>query len=281
MPSIKSLLPAATREWARHYRQYRIAAVAWRSLLEAEAGTRHRAVDPGEPAPEAVVSRTALMRPGDLEYKSRARVFHATGMTAMASLLRATVAAGLELSRAEAAFELGCGGARLIRHLRGVEGLRLVGSDAIEANVDWCRKHVPGIEFHANELQPPLEFVEAETFDLAFAYSVFTHVPMEFQRPWIAELARILKPGGIAVVTILGPDMARTMMAPEDLAAFEHDGSYTMDPDHPRVSHSSALIGSWDVFMSEARMRAEYEPELDVVSLSGGAQSIVTLRKPG
>ena len=278
--AIKALVPAPAREWARHYRQYRIAAVAYHSTVERLVGARYMPTDAGETASAEVVTKTALMKDSDLEHKTQRRVFLSTGMNAMADFLRAAEKGGLDFRTATAALELGCGGGRLIRHLRGIEGLRLTGSDVIQENVDWCSENLSGIDFHRNELQPPLAFAEDESYDFIFAYSVFTHVPMEWQRPWIAEFARILKPGGVATVTILGPEMAAKMMSPEELAEFETKGEYTMGPDHPRVSASSRIIGSWDVFMTNERVVETYAPELEVVSHSRGTQSIVTLRKP-
>lgn len=279
LSTLKSIVPAPAREWARHVRQYRVAATAWRDLLIAESGDRFRAVDPGEIASSEVVAKTALMKESDLTYKTKARVFLSTGMNAMADFVREAKRGGLDLAKAQGAFELGCGGARLIRHLRGVDGLELVGSDLIQDNVGWCQSNVPGITFHQNELEPPLRHAADESFDFAFAYSVFTHVPMDLQGPWISEFARILRPGGVATVTILGPDMAKKMMSPEEYCEFEALGEYTMGPEHPRVSASSARIGSWDVFMTDERMRETYEPAMDVIAHTGGAQSIVTLRK--
>lgn len=138
---MKSVVPTPAREWFRHVRQYRVAATAWRDLLRTEAGERYRHVADGAAASSEVVAKTALMKESELEYKSNARVFLATGMKAMADFVRAAVAAGLDLRTTRSAFELGCGGARLIRHLRGIEDLDLVGSDVIEENVAWCRSH--------------------------------------------------------------------------------------------------------------------------------------------
>ncbi len=277
--TIKALVPAPAREWARHYKQYRIAAVAYRSTVERLVGDRYTPVDSGETASAEVVSKTALMKDSDLAYKTQRRVFLSTGMNAMADFLRAAEGGGLDLKKATAALELGCGGGRLIRHLRGIEGLKLTGSDVIQENVDWCSQNLSGIDFQRNELQPPLGFARDESYDFIFAYSVFTHVPMEWQRPWIAEFARILKPGGIATVTILGPEMAEKMMSPAEFTEFQAKGEYTMGPEHPRVSASSRIVGSWDVFMTNERVIETYSPELEVVSHSKGTQSIVTLRK--
>lgn len=220
------------------------------------------------------------MKRQDLEAKSQRHVFLATGMSTVSALLRAGRAAGLRLADAEAAFELDCGGARLIRHLRAVDGLRLVGSDLIKDNVAWCRENVPGIDFHTNQHEPPLEFADDATFDYAFAYSVFTHIPIHLQLPWIQELARLMKPGGVATVTVLGHEMAKIMMIDKEYEQFCDEGTYTMDASHPRSSYSSALIGSWDVFMTPEHVRELFGQALIVVDQEPGVRSIVTLRKP-
>jgi SAM-dependent methyltransferase len=220
------------------------------------------------------------MNPEELKIKQQRTVYFGNGMSIMADFLRSALAAGLRLSDAQAAFELGCGGARLIRHLRSIEGLRLVGSDLLEENIKWCRENLSGIEFYANQLKPPLKFADDESFDFVFAFSVFTHIPIPLQLPWIQEIARILKPGGVAVVTVSSFDKAKTQMNEEEFAQFRNDGTFTMDPDHPRVSFSSASIGSWDVFMTPDYIRELYSQALEVVDQGSGGQAMVTLRKP-
>lgn len=237
-------------------------------------------VELGPTPSDEVLTRTALMSKHDLARKSGRRVFFSTGMMATGRLLQAAIDAGLRLAQATAAFELGCGGARLIRHLRSIKGLRLVGSDLIEENVQWCRQNIAGIEFHQNKLEPPLQFAADASFDYVFAYSVFTHIPMHLQLPWIEELSRILKPGGVATITVLGQEMAEMMMNDSELDELNAEGQYTMTPDHPRVSESSAQIGSWDVFMTRERVRELYGSAFEVVSQHAMPQSIVTLRKP-
>jgi hypothetical protein len=108
---------------------------------------------------------------------------------------------------------------------------------------------------------------------------VFTHIPLKLQRPWIEELARILKPEGVAVVTVTGPEMAKFMMTDAEYAEFRERGDYTMGPDHPRVSASSRLIGYWDVFMTPERVRELYGHAFEVVEHADGRQSLVALRK--
>ncbi len=49
---------------------------------------------------------------------------------------------------------------------------------------------------------PPLEF-DSASFDLVWAISVFTHLT-DNSIPWLLELHRILKPGGLLIATYMG-----------------------------------------------------------------------------
>ena len=46
--------------------------------------------------------------------------------------------------------------------------------------------------------------IEAETIDLIYGISVFTHLAEHEQHRWLQEIQRILQPGGIAILTIHG-----------------------------------------------------------------------------
>ncbi|MFV1991308.1 MAG: class I SAM-dependent methyltransferase [Acidimicrobiales bacterium] len=273
------LLPEKPRLAVGQYYQYRREAREFKARLATYAGDRVHTVPVGPVAPPEIIETTALMKRDELRLKSRRNVFHSSGYRAMRVFLEAAVGAGLRLDRADAAFELGCGGARLIRHLRSVRGLRLVASDLQAEVIVWCKENVPDVEFHMNGLMPPLGFADDDSFDFAFAYSVFTHITMDLQLPWIAELARVLKPGGLATVTTLGTGMARKMMSGEEFSEFQRQGTYTMNPEHPRVSESSAVLGSWDVFMTEDHLRALFEPAMQVVAYKDAPQALVVLKK--
>jgi ubiquinone/menaquinone biosynthesis C-methylase UbiE len=43
------------------------------------------------------------------------------------------------------------------------------------------------------------------SFDLVYAYSIFTHLPENVQNHWLAEIRRVLTPGGIFVATVEPP----------------------------------------------------------------------------
>ena len=47
---------------------------------------------------------------------------------------------------------------------------------------------------------PPTDYADG-TFDLIYAYSVFSHLSEQACRAWMAEFHRILKPGGVVGLT--------------------------------------------------------------------------------
>lgn len=65
----------------------------------------------------------------------------------------------------------------------------------------WCEAKLAG-QFRRTRLEPPLPYGDAQ-FDLVYALSVFTHMHEENARAWLAELARVVRPGGLALLTYL------------------------------------------------------------------------------
>jgi SAM-dependent methyltransferase len=97
----------------------------------------------------------------------------------------------------------GCGCGRLTRHLIGKGYGRITGIDIDPVNVQWCQAHIPGAEFVlvSPDIPTPLP---ADSVDLIIGHSVFTHLTEVDQFLWLSELNRLLKPGGQALVTVMG-----------------------------------------------------------------------------
>jgi SAM-dependent methyltransferase len=109
-------------------------------------------------------------------------------------------------------FGCGCGRVLLALHNEGVPA-RLHGSDVDQEGISWCAQSLGSVAtFGANEGLPPTRY-EAATFDLVYAISVFTHLPEAYQFAWLAELRRIIKPGGWLIATIHGPATCRHLPA--------------------------------------------------------------------
>ncbi len=102
--------------------------------------------------------------------------------------------------------EWGCGSGRILRQLRSrlpQDRVTLCGSDYNAKTISWCRKSLAGIEFAGNGLNPPLSYRTGQ-FDLVYSVSVYTHLPEGLFRPWLVELFRVVKIGGIVLITLNG-----------------------------------------------------------------------------
>jgi SAM-dependent methyltransferase len=98
--------------------------------------------------------------------------------------------------------DFGCGCGRVLRHLRHLPA-ELHGCDSNPVAVEWCEEHLPFARVGVNALESPLDH-DDETFDVIYALSVFTHLPPHLQSHWTAELRRVLKPGGVLVLSLHG-----------------------------------------------------------------------------
>jgi SAM-dependent methyltransferase len=109
---------------------------------------------------------------------------------------------GVDLDKIARLLDFGCGCGRVTRHWRTL-GAVLHGSDYNPDLVDWCRLNLAFATFTTNRLTPPLPF-SSESFDVAHAVSVLTHLPEDLQHAWLAELRRVLRPRGLLIVTTHG-----------------------------------------------------------------------------
>jgi SAM-dependent methyltransferase len=100
--------------------------------------------------------------------------------------------------------DFGCGAGRTLRHfVDDASRAELWGCDVHAPSIDWLREHAsPPLNLFVNDLLPPLA-VDDESFDVVYGLSVFTHLADDWAA-WLAELHRILRPDGIAVLTFLG-----------------------------------------------------------------------------
>lgn len=111
---------------------------------------------------------------------------------------------GRPLGSFERVLDFGCGSGRVISHLAlASDGPEFHGSDVDREAIAWASRHYPGIRFSVNRYAPPTEFPDGH-FDLIYSISIFTHLNEHSQDSWLRELDRILRPGGIALITTNG-----------------------------------------------------------------------------
>lgn len=106
--------------------------------------------------------------------------------------------------------DLGCGAGRVLRHWIGEDGrshddATVVGVDVDVPSVEWVNAHLaPAVSAVVGGSRPPLPFDDA-SFDVVYALSLFTHLDVWWAE-WLAEVHRVVRPGGVAVITVLDAD---------------------------------------------------------------------------
>ena len=123
------------------------------------------------------------------------------------------IAAHVPLDEPRSVLDFGCGCGRVTRYFESFAG-EVAGSDLSEPAVEWCRANLPFGRFEVNALAPPLAF-DAASFDLVYALSVFTHLTEELQLAWRDEVLRVLRPGGLFLLTTHGESYVPRLDAPE------------------------------------------------------------------
>jgi SAM-dependent methyltransferase len=102
--------------------------------------------------------------------------------------------------------DFGCGPGRVLPHLARLHPSpeRLVGVDVDPQAIAWASTHLGGMAFELSDARPPLPFGDRE-FALVYSISVFSHLDEADQDAWLSELARVLRPGGVALLSTHGP----------------------------------------------------------------------------
>jgi SAM-dependent methyltransferase len=126
-----------------------------------------------------------------------------TGRLAAAGIQDVLARHGTQVRELSTILDFGCGCGRVIRWWTSLRSTLLFGSDYNVRHVRWCQRHLPFARVEANHPMPPLRYGE-EQFDLVYALSVLTHLPEGMQHPWVAELRRVLRPGGHLVISTHG-----------------------------------------------------------------------------
>ena len=96
--------------------------------------------------------------------------------------------------------DFGCGAGRVLRHFQteGSNG-EFWGCDIHAPSISWLAKNQPNCHVFQNRETAELP-IESDSFDLIYVVSVFTHLTTTW-KAWFAELCRVLKPGGILLIT--------------------------------------------------------------------------------
>jgi len=190
---------------------------------------------------------------------------------------------GQMLSSFGSILDWGCGSGRLTRHLIALAAdADVAGADIDADNIAWCRDNLSGAEFVAVGLQPPTIFRDGQ-FGLVVGCSVMTHLAEDEQFRWLAELARLTRPGGIVLLSIEGrAQIALYRSPPEHYVRVQREGFVVTglnpqlngmieDPEYYKnVFHSHEyILARWQVYFDV----------LDIIEAIAGNQDLVLMRR--
>jgi SAM-dependent methyltransferase len=97
--------------------------------------------------------------------------------------------------------EFGSGWGRIIRCFsRDMDRQNLQGIDCMPAAIDICKTTNPYAQFRLVDPFPPTTLAN-DSFDVVYAYSVFSHLSEEAHMRWLEEFKRLLRPGGLLIAT--------------------------------------------------------------------------------
>jgi SAM-dependent methyltransferase len=171
--------------------------------------------------------------------------------------------------------DFGCGSGKVMRHfLAEAHECELWGCDIDKPSIAWLQEELsPPLVAFRNGETPPLDQPDA-SFDLVWSVSVFTHLT-DHWAGWLAELHRVLKPGGLAIISFLGGAMYEVLAG----------GEWEPDRIGMTVLHHGQdwELGGPIVFHSPWWLREHWGRAFEIVQLREGAapreHGLVVLRR--
>lgn len=228
------------------------------------------AFEDGRPMPPPEL-RVAVAGSAHADWFSRSGQAQADRFAALAAAHGAPLDAGLEV------LDFGCGSGRIARWLApeviGAGG-GFSGSDLNPRLVAWCRANLPG-RYDRNRLRPPLQRPDA-SLDVVYAYSVFTHLREPQARAWLAEIARVLRPGGLALLTFHDEAFAGAGGPAEAQAGIAAQPYFVLND----ALEGSNYLSAWT---TQAHFAALAAPHFRVEAMRPGereVQATAVLRRP-
>jgi SAM-dependent methyltransferase len=100
--------------------------------------------------------------------------------------------------------DFGCSSGRITRVLAAtLPEITWLGCDPNGRAVEWAAANLPTTDFFANSNDPPLP-LDAGSLDAVYAVSIWSHFDAGAGQEWLAEMHRVLRPGGRLVLTAAG-----------------------------------------------------------------------------
>lgn len=248
--------------------------------------------------------RDPLMPPRRLQYVGR-------GDFELQGVLLRELLVGRGLVADSDFLDIGCGvGRAAIALIPVLDDGSYRGFDIVPAGIEWCQREItsrhPNFRFDLADVNnrqynphggtPAREYsfpYEAESFDLALASSVFTHMRPDDTSRYLAEAARVLRPGGELLCEFFLLDEIGLDVVRRGDSAFALDHRFE-DPSGIGFLGSDARVPEYNVALAETDLEAiAAAAGLDLVAIEFGRwtgrqggpqgrfQDLATLVKPG
>jgi SAM-dependent methyltransferase len=188
--------------------------------------------------------------------------------------------------------DLGCASGRVTRHTAlDVPGMKTHGCDINRLHVEWCNSNLPtSLTTFQNTSIPSLP-LESNSIDIVSAYSVFTHIET-METTWLMEIRRILRPGGIAWITVHTEGTMKDMTPDWPLWApvMKHPGAGTLFDPVTQTFEGERMVLRWlshrsyssNIFYKSSYLRSHWGRIMEVVDLKRrhpSFQDVIILRK--
>jgi SAM-dependent methyltransferase len=189
--------------------------------------------------------------------------------------------------------DFGCSSGRVVRVLGAAyPEIDWFGCDPQGTPIEWARAHLPGIDFCVSPERPPLEHDDG-FFDAVFAISIWSHYGERAARDWLAEMHRVIRPGGHLLLTFHGLTSIAYYVAHDGrtrreslqlVAELYRDGYWfreQFDPDHGDHGIRNSEWGT--AFITAEWLLNETLPEWSAVGYGPGRaegnQDLVVLKR--
>jgi len=152
---------------------------------------------------DQIIAKDSFPIPASEDREYYSANYHAAyflnGVADYLKILRAAEKLGVEI---ESYFDFGCASGRVLRHFCAQSDVpELWGSDINGRHIRWLNEYLPRrLKVIHNHCLPSLPMAD-RSIDVISAFSVFTHIDT-FETAWLAELYRILRPGGMVYLTV-------------------------------------------------------------------------------
>lgn len=244
------------------------------------------------PGVEQRVGLSAAQPPEHIHHMASGPLAAGGGLLQAEQLHGALAQVGAAPGADDAILDFGCSSGRVVRVLAAaLPQTRWLGCDPNADAVAWAGEHLPGIEFFASPLAPPMPELADGELTGAYAVSIWSHFDAAPGLAWLEEMRRVIRPGGHLVLTTHGIHSiayyARRDGDRDLRAIFEalyRDGFFYFDVFDPEEGDWGVKSTGWGMaFMTPEWLQARLTPDWSVPLYRPGAiegnQDLYVLRR--